>query len=288
LFINTKNNLGMKSHRERLGAWIESEKIQFWIIGVIVFNAIMLGLQTSDYLESNFGLWFDIMDIFIPAIFTFELVIKLYAFDFRFFKSGWNIFDFVIVIFSLIPETGVLRVLRSLRILRILRVIRKLPRLRMLVEAVLDSLPSLNWVILMLLLVYYVYALIGTLTFGPSFDDWFGTLGKSMYSLFQIMTLESWSMGIARPVIKEFPYAWIYFISFIMIATYTTINIFIAIMVNTMQNLAAAKEKEDIQNNVALQELLNMPKKEDEALLLLKDIQKRLDKIEQEMAKSKK
>lgn len=278
----------MVSYREKIGNWIESEKVQLWIIGLIAFNAIMLGLQTNDYLEANFADVFDILDIVIPTIFTIEIVIKLYAFDYKFFKSGWNIFDLIIVILALIPETGVLRVLRSLRILRILRVVRKLPRLRMLVEAVLDSLPSLNWVTLMLLLVYYIYGLIGTLTFGPVFDDWFGTLGKSMYSLFQIMTLESWSMGIARPVIKEFPYAWIYFITFIMLATYTSINIFIAIMVNTMQNLAEAKKKEEIENDVAIQDLVNVPKQEEEILHVLKDIQKRLDKIEADIKANKK
>jgi voltage-gated sodium channel len=286
--MNNKKLQIMVSYREKIGNWIESEKVQLWIIGLIAFNAIMLGLQTNDYLEANFADVFDILDIVIPTIFTIEIVIKLYAFDYKFFKSGWNIFDLIIVILALIPETGVLRVLRSLRILRILRVVRKLPRLRMLVEAVLDSLPSLNWVTLMLLLVYYIYGLIGTLTFGPVFDDWFGTLGKSMYSLFQIMTLESWSMGIARPVIKEFPYAWIYFITFIMLATYTSINIFIAIMVNTMQNLAEAKKKEEIENDVAIQDLVNVPKQEEEILHVLKDIQKRLDKIEADIKANKK
>lgn len=272
----------MENHRERIGIWIESDKIQTIIVSIIVFNAIMLGLQTSNYLESNFGQVFDVLDIIIPALFLIELAIKLYAFDYKFFKSNWNIFDFIIVVICLLPESGPLRVLRTLRILRVLRLIRKLPRLRMLVEAVLDSLPSLNWVSLLLLLVFYIYGLIGTLIFGPLFDEWFGTLGKSMYSLFQVMTLESWSMGIARPVIKEFPYAWIYFLTFIMLATYTSINIFIAIMVNTMQNLATAKEDQHLESEeTEAEKFFSMPKKEDEILLILKDIQKRLEKLEE-------
>ncbi|TAF73420.1 MAG: ion transporter [Bacteroidetes bacterium] len=272
----------MENHRERIGIWIESDKIQTIIVSIIVFNAIMLGLQTSNYLESNFGQVFDVLDIIIPALFLIELLIKLYAFDYKFFKSNWNIFDFIIVVICLLPESGPLRVLRTLRILRVLRLIRKLPRLRMLVEAVLDSLPSLNWVSLLLLLVFYIYGLIGTLIFGPLFDEWFGTLGKSMYSLFQVMTLESWSMGIARPVIKEFPYAWIYFLTFIMLATYTSINIFIAIMVNTMQNLATAKEDQHLESEeTEAEKFFSMPKKEDEILSILKDIQKRLEKIEE-------
>lgn len=272
----------MENHRERIGIWIESDKIQTIIVSIIVFNAIMLGLQTSNYLESNFGQVFDVLDIIIPALFLIELAIKLYAFDYKFFKSNWNIFDFIIVVICLLPESGPLRVLRTLRILRVLRLIRKLPRLRMLVEAVLDSLPSLNWVSLLLLLVFYIYGLIGTLIFGPLFDEWFGTLGRSMFSLFQVMTLESWSMGIARPVIKEFPYAWIYFLTFIMLATYTSINIFIAIMVNTMQNLATAKEDQHLESEeTEAEKFFSMPKKEDEILLILKDIQKRLEKLEE-------
>lgn len=182
----------------------------------------------------------------------------------------------------MLPESGPLRVLRTLRILRVLRLVRKLPRLRMLVEAVLDSLPSLNWVSLLLLLVFYVYGLIGTLIFGPLFDEWFGSLGKSMFSLFQVMTLESWSMGIARPVLKEFPYAWIYFLTFIMLATYTSINIFIAIMVNTMQNLAKAKESQHLESEeTEAEKLFNIPKKEEEMLVILKDIQARILKLEE-------
>lgn len=271
----------MQSYKEKLGVWIESDKIQFWIVGVIVFNAIMLGLQTSDYLESQFGNIFDILDIIIPALFLIELLLKLYANGFNFFKSNWNIFDFIIVIICLLPESGPLRVLRTLRILRVLRLVRKLPRLRILVEAVLDSLPSLNWVSILLLLVFYIYGLIGTLIFGPFFDEWFGTLGKSMYSLFQIMTLESWSMGIARPVMAQFPYSWIYFLTFIMLATYTSINIFIAIMVNTMQNLATSKEHQDLKGAETKAEILfSIPKKEDEIIAILKDIQSRLTQLE--------
>lgn len=278
----------MDSYREPVGVWIESDKIQTWIVSIIVFNAVMLGLQTSNYLETNFGAVFDFLDIVIPAIFLLEILIKLYAFNLKFFKSGWNIFDFIIVIICLLPESGPLRILRTLRILRVLRLVRKLPRLRILVEAVLDSLPSLNWVIILLLLVFYIYGLIGTMIFGPVFDEFFGTLGKSMYSLFQIMTLESWSMGIARPVIKEFPFAWIYFVTFIMIATYTSINIFIAIMVNTMQNLASANEELGLNTKPSeVEKFLHIPekedniiKKEDEILALLKDIQIRLDAIE--------
>ncbi len=278
----------MDTLRERAGLWIESTKVQQWIIALIVFNAVMLGLQTSKDIATNFEFFFDFLDVAIPAIFLVEILIKLYAFNYKFFKSGWNIFDIIIVILCLLPEAGPLRILRTLRILRALRLVRKIPRLRILVEAVLDALPSIQWVLVLLLMVFYIYALIGTMIFGPVFVDYFGTLGQSMFSLFQIMTLESWSVSIARPVMAQFPISWLYFVSFIMIATYTTINIFIAIMVNTMQNLAAASQELGLNKKQSeVSKLLNIPekeetiiKKENEILLILKDIQTRLDAIE--------
>ncbi|TAG52901.1 MAG: ion transporter [Cytophagales bacterium] len=275
----------MDNHREKLAIWVESDKIQTWIVSIIIFNAFMLGLQTSDYLETNFAEIFDWLDVIIPAIFFIEIILKIYAFDYKFFKSVWNIFDLIIVIICLLPESGPLRVLRTLRILRVLMLVRKLPRLRILVEAFLESFLSSNWVIMLLLVVFYIYGLIGTLMFGPTFDIWFGTLGRTLFSLFQIMTLESWSEGIARPVIKEFPLACVYFITFILISLYTILNIFIVIMITMMQKIAFLTEKYNLESKS--NNFLNIPKneleilnKENEIILLLKNILERLDKIE--------
>lgn len=275
----------MDNHREKLAIWVESDKIQTWIVSIIIFNAFMLGLQTSDYLETNFAEIFDWLDVIIPAIFFIEIILKIYAFDYKFFKSVWNIFDLIIVIICLLPESGPLRVLRTLRILRVLMLVRKLPRLRILVEAFLESFLSSNWVIMLLLVVFYIYGLIGTLMFGPTFDIWFGTLGRTLFSLFQIMTLESWSEGIARPVIKEFPLSCVYFITFILISLYTILNIFIVIMITMMQKIAFLTEKYNLESKS--NNFLNIPKneleilnKENEIILLLKNILERLDKIE--------
>ncbi|GIV46276.1 MAG: hypothetical protein KatS3mg036_1094 [Ignavibacterium sp.] len=201
----------------------------------------------------SFGKTLLLIDKIILAIFVIEILSKLYAYGFGFFKSGWNVFDFTIVAIALLPASGALAVLRSLRIFRSLRLIKNLPRLRFIVESLLLSLPSIGWIFVLLTLVFYVFSVIGTKIFGSSHPEWFGTIWASMFSLFQIMTLEGWA-DIARTVNEKYPYSDVYFISFILIASYTTLNIFIAIVVNTMseiQQKISVKETEKISEIIA-------------------------------------
>jgi voltage-gated sodium channel len=225
------------SLRRRVGDWIESSRIQNLIIAIIIFNAITLGLETFEYVKQNAGTLMLNIERVVLTIFVIEILTKLYAFGFRFFRNGWNVFDFIIVGIALVPDSGPLAVLRTLRVLRLLRLVNKLPRLRRIVESMLRAIPSIGWLGLLLMLIFYVFAVIGTNVFGPAFPDWFGTLGASLYTLFQVMTLESWSMGIARPVMEQFPYAPLFFVPFILIATYSMLNLFIAVVVSTMQAL---------------------------------------------------
>lgn len=219
--------------KERIKNFIESNKVQNFIIGLIVFNSITIGFETSKEVMSSFGDTLLLIDKIILAIFVIEITLKLYANGFSFFKSGWNIFDFSIVAIALLPASGALAVLRSLRIFRSLRLIKNLPKLRFIVESLLHSLPSLGWIFVLLALMFYVFAVIGTKLFGAEYPEWFGNLGASMFSLFQIMTLEGWA-EISREIMKVYPLANVYFIAFILLASYTTLNIFIAIVVNTM------------------------------------------------------
>lgn len=221
--------------RERLGTWIESPPIQNVIIAIIVLNAISLGLETSTFVQDRAGWLLLRVEQLVLAIFVVEIAIKLYAFRLSFFKSGWNVFDFVIVGISLLPASGPLAILRAFRILRILRLLTKIARLRHLVESLIRALPSIGWIVVLLLMVFYIFAVMGTKLFGEQFPTYFGHLGASLYTLFQVMTLESWSHGISRPVMAEFPYAWIYFFTFILITVFTVLNLFIGIIVNTMQ-----------------------------------------------------
>ncbi len=225
------------SLRQRLGDFVESQPVQNFIIGLIVLNAITLGLETSSTVQQfagGFLLWTERV---ILSVFVIELTLKMIAFGPRFFRSGWNVFDFVIVAIALAPETGPFSILRALRILRVLRLLSQVERLRMIIESLLRALPSIGWIAFLLVLVFYIFGVMGTKLFGEEFPQWFGTVGMTMYSLFQVMTLESWSMGIARPVMEVYPYAWLFFVPFILITAFTVLNLFIGIIVNTMQSM---------------------------------------------------
>jgi len=203
--------------RAHLAAWLDSATVKNFIIGVILFNAVVLGLETVPSVVSGSGGLIAILDKLCLTIFVIELVLKLIAFDWRFFKSGWNIFDFIIVGISLVPAAESLSVLRALRILRVLRVVSAAPSLRRVVEGFVSALPGMGSVFLLMAIIFYIGSVIATKLFAASFPVWFGDLGLSAYSLFQIMTLESWSMGIVRPVMEIYPYAWVFFIPFIMV-----------------------------------------------------------------------
>ena len=206
-----------------------------FILGVILFNAVILGLQTAPQAMPGWQGIFYAVDRICLAIFVVELAIRLYAWRGRFFLDPWSLFDLVVVAIALVPASGPLAVLRAFRVLRVLRVLTIVPSMRRVVSALLGALPGLGAIAMLLLLIYYVFAVIATDLFGRNFPDWFGNIGLSLYTLFQVMTLESWSMGISRPVMEEFPYAWLFFVPFILVATFTILNLFIAIIVNAMQ-----------------------------------------------------
>jgi voltage-gated sodium channel len=231
--------------RLRIAAWVEAPRVQHSIVVLIVINAFTLGLETSPAVMARIGVWLLALDHFILGVFVVEISAKLYAYRWRFFRDPWNVFDFLIVTIALIPASGPLAVLRSLRILRVLRLISMVPRLRFVVESLLHAIPGIASIAALLVLLYYVFAVMATGLFGADHPAWFGTIGKSMYTLFQIMTLESWSMGIVRPVMETDPYAWLFFIPFILIATFTMLNLFIAIIVNTMQTMHKTTHAEE-------------------------------------------
>ena len=162
------------------------------------------------------GYWLHLLDQAAVIIFVIELSIKLIVYRLSFFKKGWNVFDFVIVTVTLLPFGEGASVLRALRIVRAFRLISVVPSMRLVINALISAIPGLMSVIALLSLVFYVGAVMATVLFGEQFQDWFGTIGDSLFSLFQIMTLESWSMGIARPVMEKFPLAWLFFIPFIL------------------------------------------------------------------------
>ncbi|MEM1006887.1 MAG: ion transporter [Pseudomonadota bacterium] len=222
---------------------IEAPAFGRFITGVIIFNAMLLGMETAPSLMERFGPAIVFLDSVCLAIFVAEIGAKLVASGRRFFTSGWNIFDFVIVGIALVPGEAGLSVLRALRILRVLRVISVAPRLRRVVEGFISALPGMASVFLLMAILFYIGAVIATKLFSYSFPAWFGDLGLSAYTLFQIMTLESWSMGIVRPVMQVYPYAWMFFVPFIMVTTFAVVNLLVGLIVNSMQDAHHAEDE---------------------------------------------
>jgi voltage-gated sodium channel len=223
---------------------VESSRFQNFIIFVIVLNGIILGLETSRDLSDGTMWLLHLADKICLTIFIVELTMKLAVYRFSFFKEGWNVFDLLIVVVTLIPSSGGLSILRAFRILRVLRLITAVDSFRRVVNGMLVAIPGVGSVAGLLLLVFYISGVLATMLFGEDFPQWFGTLGQSMYSLFQIMTLESWSMGIVRPVMEVQPYAWTFFIPFIMVTTFTVLNLFIGIVVDAMATVKEAEQEE--------------------------------------------
>ena len=180
-----------------------------FIIYLIIFNSVTIGMETSPQLIERIGDWFERIDNVILYIFIFEITLKLIVYRFDFFKSGWNIFDFIIVAIAALPVGGPLAVLRTLRILRTLRLLKNVPKLRFIIEAIIHAVPSIGWIMVLLAIIFYIFAVLGTNFYGADFPEFFGSMGASMFTLFQIMTLESWSSGIARPMMEVLPYAYV-------------------------------------------------------------------------------
>ena len=232
--------------RSRLQAFIEHPPVQNGLIALILVNAAILGLETSPDVMAGIGPMLLLLDKVILAIFVVEIAIRLYVHRADFWRDPWSVFDFSVVAIALVPASGPFAVLRALRVLRVLRLLSMVPSMRRVVGALLAAIPGLGSIALVLCILYYVFAVIATNLFAAKYPEFFGTLGDSLYTLFQIMTLESWSMGIVRPVMEQYPYAWAFFIPFILVATFTMLNLFIAIIVNAMQNYSESEHQETV------------------------------------------
>jgi len=223
---------------EALRRIIESSAFQRALTALILINAVTLGLETSDAIMARAGALLIAADRLIVAVFVLEMLAKVAAYRRRFVRDPWNVFDFVVIGLSLLPATSAFSALRAFRVLRVLRLVSAVPSMRSVVQGLLNAIPGMATTAGLLLLSFYVFSVIATQLFGEAFDEWFGSLGASMYTLFQIMTLESWSMGIVRPVMTEFPWAWAFFVPFIIVNAFAVLNLFVAIIVNAMSTEA--------------------------------------------------
>ena len=236
-------NIGV---RKRIGNFITNERVQNIILGIIIFNAITMGLETFPSVQDRFGGVINFLDEVILIIFTIEILLKFIAFDVRFFKSGWNIFDLIVVAICYLPMGDVFTVLRSLRVLRVFRLVSGIPRLRIIVEAMLKSLPSMGWIVMFAAILLYVFGIIGHQLFGVNNPELFGSLGASVYTMFEVMTVEGWN-GTAREVGKNFPYFQLFFIPFLIIGSYTMMNMVVGIIVNSVDSVEAEQRNADVE-----------------------------------------
>ena len=222
--------------RARLACWIDQPRLQHVLLLLILANAAILGLESYPSIESRWGRWLGIADQALLCIFTAEIAARIVGHGRNFFRDPWSVFDFAVIVIALIPASGPFAVLRALRVLRVMRIISLVPSMRRVAAGLLAAIPGLGSVVGMIAVILYVFAVMATKLFGAQFPEWFGTLGESAYTLFQIMTLESWSMGIVRPVMEVYPHAWVFFVLYILVSTFTMLNLFIAVVVNAMQN----------------------------------------------------
>ncbi len=260
---------------EKLKKFVESRLFQNFILAVIALNAAIMGIQTAKDLPDVARQVLICLDSVCLWIFVVELLMKLIVYRLHFFRDGWNLFDLLIVIISLFSDLSffsvfrifrIFRVMRSLRALKSLRgfrLVSGLKELRLIVEAIGRSIPGIFWSGILLMLVYYIFSIMGTTLFGAEFPDWFGSIGRSFYTLFQVMTLESWSMGISRPVMEIFPWAWVYFVPFVLCTAFLIMNVVVGIVVNAISQVSEEQgrtEREPIEPNQLQKELEELQK----------------------------
>ena len=227
----------------KIKTFIESNLFTKSIIYLIILNGITMGFETSKTFMLNFESYTSLFNQIIITIFTIEISLRIYVHRLSFFKDPWSLFDFFVVAISLVPASSGFEILRVLRVLRLFRIVTAVPQMKKIVSALVSVIPGMLSVIALMTLFFYISAIMATQLFSEKFPEWFGTLGESFYTLFQIMTLESWSMGIVRPVMEIYPYAWVFFVPFIFVVTFVMINLVVAIIVDAMAILNQKEEQ---------------------------------------------
>ncbi|MFN0040875.1 MAG: ion transporter [Burkholderiales bacterium] len=230
--------------RERARTLVEHPRFEKIIVTLIGLNAVTLGLETSQSIMFVFGELLLAFDNIVLGIFVIELLLRLFVYRGRFFLDPWRVFDFAVVTIALMPQSGAFGVLRALRVLRVLRLVSLVPSMRGVVGALLTAIPGMASIIGLMSLVLYVSAVMATKLFGAISPEFFGTLGASLFTLFQVMTVEGWP-DIARSVMAQAPYAWIFFVIYLLIATFMVLNLFIAVVVNAMQSRVSEDLKDE-------------------------------------------
>lgn len=224
---------------------VEDRRFQKFIIGVILVNAVILGVLTQNDLAPGLRTFLVWVDHVCLVIFCIEIVMKLIAWGPRFFRDGWNIFDLIVVAIALIPASGPFGILRTLRVLRLLRLATAVPSMKRVVNGMFAALPGGASVAAVLLVLYYVAAIIADDLFGQTVPKYFGDMGRTFFTLFQLMTIEGWN-GIAEEVMEIHPYSWIFFVTFIIFTAFTTLNLLFGIIVDAMEEAKEVEAREEL------------------------------------------
>ncbi|MDX1974832.1 MAG: ion transporter [Rickettsiales bacterium] len=230
--------------RSSLKNLVEAPWFAKTIMALIIINAVILGMETYPAIMAEYGDMLKAVDHIILWVFVAELGLRLAAYRLRFFRDPWSIFDTAVVAIAFMPANEAFAVLRAARVLRVLRLISIFPRLRRVIEGLIGAIPGIGSIGAILMIVFYVFAVMATKLYGAQYPAWFGSLHGSFFTLFQIMTLEGWA-DIVREIMKTYPQAWIFFVIYILAATFTVLNLFIAVIVDAMQRQHQAEEQEE-------------------------------------------
>ena len=238
----------------KLSTIVEDPRTERVIMTLIIVNAITLGLQTSKTVMAAIGPFLELFDDVIVWVFVIELTARIVVYRWAFFRDPWSVFDFIVVAIALVPASQTFSVLRALRILRALRLITAVPALKAVVAGLLAALPGMGSIVLLIGLLYYVFAVIAVKLYGTEFPELFGTLGKSFFTLFTVMTLEGW-VEVVKSMLPKFPYAWVFFVTFIVTTTFMVLNLFIGVVVNAMQKEHEKEQQElDAERDIVQEE----------------------------------
>ncbi|WP_245411511.1 ion transporter [Alkalicoccus urumqiensis] len=242
------------------------------VILLILFNAVLVGLETYPSIYEGRESFFQSLDRILLWIFTVEIAMRLLASSSlkSFFSSSWNWFDFCIVAAGhIFMGAHFVTVLRILRVIRVFRAVSVIPSLRRLVDALIMTIPSLGNIMLLMSIIFYIFAVIGTMLFQETSPEYFGTLELSLLTLFQVVTLESWASQVMRPIMEVHSFAWMYFVSFVLVGTFVIFNLFIGVIVSNVDKSedhppdeeAEALRREVEQTRNDIKELKDMIKK---------------------------
>jgi len=230
-----------------MGRVVEAPLFERSIIALILLNALILGVETSPALAARYDAWFEFGHRLILVLFIIEAALKIGAVApnlKRYFGDGWNLFDFFVILFALVPGTGSLAMIARLaRLLRVLRLVSALPELRLIVATLIRSIPSMGHVLMLMSLIVYVYAIAGFHLFHQHDPEHWGSLGLSLLTLFRMITLEDWTDAMDTAMVMH-PWSWIYFVSFVVVGTFVVINLFIAVVINNLEQVKAEQLKE--------------------------------------------